>query len=170
MNKMIYFEYFNLNLKPFGNMKRILLSALISVTCTLLSEASSSYLFTYKADRINQELAKLQLIEDYIKSNPGVTPLRVQSNFSFLIDLNPDYNMVSNFGEKENDQLMGIPPFLWGLCLSVPGILIVYMMTEDNTQVKGAVWGCLVNGLTLSIGAVVYIYLIYTRFTSFFYW
>jgi hypothetical protein len=38
---------------------------------------------------------------------------------------------------------LGIPSFLWGCLLSWVGILLVYLLTEENRdETKKAVWGC----------------------------
>lgn len=38
---------------------------------------------------------------------------------------------------------LGIPSFLWGCILSWVGILLVYLLTEENKdETKKAVWGC----------------------------
>lgn len=45
---------------------------------------------------------------------------------------------------------LGIPSFLWGCCLGVSGLIVVYIVTDnDREEVKKALNGCLVSGVVV---------------------
>ncbi len=52
---------------------------------------------------------------------------------------------------------LGIPSFIWGFCLGVVGILIVYLTTEDTEEAKKALLGCVIaNALWLILYLVLW--------------
>ena len=44
-----------------------------------------------------------------------------------------------------DDPPLGIPSFLWGMCLGLPGLAVVYFITEDDEETKKALWGCIAS-------------------------
>jgi zinc transporter ZupT len=55
-----------------------------------------------------------------------------------------------------SDELaLGIPSFLWGCVFGIVGVLVVYLMTDENKdQTKKAFFGCIAGSL---IGTVLYV-------------
>lgn len=46
----------------------------------------------------------------------------------------------------DNGPVLGIPSFLWGCVLGLAGLIIVYIVTDNNREeVKKAFTGCLVS-------------------------
>ena len=55
-------------------------------------------------------------------------------------------NLVSDSSlpSDTKNPVLGIPSFLWGCGLGVVGILVVYIVSdEDKVETKKALWGCL---------------------------
>ncbi len=71
---------------------------------------------------------------------------------------------ASAFLEVTGDTL-GIPPFLWGCILGVIGILLVYIISDNNKEAtRKALVGCLVGYGT---ALVVYLILVFAVWGSF---
>ena len=51
----------------------------------------------------------------------------------------------------------GIPPFLVGMLLSVPGAVLIWYLTDEHVATRQAIWGAAVG--TVIIGAVVFVIL-----------
>jgi hypothetical protein len=138
-------------------MKTLMLSAIISIGCTILCLSNTNELFTYDASKIDQEMAQLQSLEDYIYANPDVTPTNLQlQNCIHTLGLNIN-NELSSCLSTYGDEPMGISPFWWGCCFGVWGILIVYLVSEDKDQTKIALKGCVIGSLIeTAVGVVCY--------------
>lgn len=53
---------------------------------------------------------------------------------------------------------LGIPSFLWGCVFGLLGVLLVYLVSDENKdETKKAVWGCVVSG---AVSVVYYIIVI----------
>jgi hypothetical protein len=92
------------------------------------------------------EFKQLDKIENYLKTNPGSTleELKIQNQDLLAgIEIAEESAIVSS---AKGDLPGGIPPFLWGCVLGVIGILLVYIMSDnDKDLTKKAVIGCLVG-------------------------
>ncbi len=121
-------------------MKKIvsLLSLILLTVSMSFAEETLSY------DELNNEFTELNKVENYIQNHKGVTLSEIQSQ-------NP--NVLSNIDlSNENSAVVvgdlpaNIPPFLWGCVLGVIGILLVYILSDnDKNLTKKAVIGCLVG-------------------------
>jgi hypothetical protein len=97
-------------------------------------------------------------LEQYLANNSGKTYSEVNQDNSLL--LNGVSSTTSLPLNASGDQrALGIPSFLWGCVFNVVGILIVYLVTDDTTQTKQALYGCLV-------GTAVWVILNFTAFSS----
>ncbi len=130
-----------------SDMKKILLTLCLGTFVTMFAMANNADLFSYNADEINQELAQLQSLEDYVSANPGITLTNLQAeNNSLISDLNLD---MINFGSLSlsGEPPLGIPSFLWGCVFTVVGVAVVYFVTDqDMDETKKAILGCVVSG------------------------
>ena len=63
-----------------------------------------------------------------------------------------------------DDPPLGIPSFLWGMCLGLPGLAVVYFVTEDDEETKKALWGCLVSVAVYGVLYVLYVLLLGASF------
>jgi hypothetical protein len=99
---------------------------------------------------LNFAMQELNELESYLNLNEGVTYSDVAKNASELV-LNVSSSPAPAGGSEDP---LGIPSFLWGCVLGWVGILIVYLVSdEDMDETKKALWGCLTG---TAVGVVVY--------------
>jgi hypothetical protein len=46
-----------------------------------------------------------------------------------------------------NEKVFGIPSFLWGCVGWIPGVAVVYLVSQDKAETKSAIIGCVVGSL-----------------------
>lgn len=139
-------------------MKKILLTVCTSLFVFLFASANNADLFTYDVEAVDQELAQLQSLEDYVCVNPGITLTDMQSeNNGLLAGMNLNTN-TGGFPFLSGEPPLGIPSFLWGCILSWVGILVVYLVTDnDKDETKKALMGCLVNAGAIIIWEIFWV-------------
>jgi hypothetical protein len=135
-------------------MKKIL--TLLTVLSLSFTAVSAEDTFNYDEQNLNKEFSQLNKIENYVNSNEGATLESIQKENAQLlsgIELSNENSATFLAG----DLPANIPPFLWGCVLGVIGILLVYILSDnDKDLTKKAVIGCLVGW-----GAGIVIYLIF---------
>jgi hypothetical protein len=96
----------------------------------------------YDEKTINAEFEKLNKLEQYVNTNEGTTLADVQET-ELAKDLKLDTNVTSTVAA--GDLPLNIPAFWWGCVLGLVGVLVVYIVTDqDKDQTKKALYGCLV--------------------------
>ncbi len=109
--------------------------------------ASNSDLFKIDFDAVHQEFTELNMLEDMVDSNPGLTYSELQiTNVSLVESL----SLVPNAAVPlaNGNAVLGIPSFWWGCGLGLVGVGVVYFLTDkDSSEAKKALWGCLVGSL-----------------------
>jgi hypothetical protein len=118
--------------------------------------------FTYDEASISQEFAPVAQLENYLVVNFEQADVNfVKQNNNLLlaavektINLNPTLPL-----DSDKNPILGIPSFVWGLCLGVIGIVVVAVVGDDlpkderKEQVKKSAIGCLVG---YGVGALIY--------------
>lgn len=111
-------------------------------------------------------MVELNKLNDYITQNEGVTYEDLKVLESALI-VNVSNSSAPLGMANENESPLGIPAFFWGCFLGWVGILLVYMITDnDKEQVKKALNGCLIAGGVYVVIGAVYIILVATIVTT----
>lgn len=147
----------NFHKKYCQNMKKITFLILL-ITCFYSNVFANDPFQKIDTDK---EFEQLNKIERFINSNDGTTLEDLQmSNSSLLENINISANIDSSI---TNSDLPGnIPPFWWGFCLSVAGLLIVLIMADgDKDLTKKAALGCILSavvGCVAYVGIYVYIF------------
>ena len=101
---------------------------------------------------LDQAMSELNILDNYLAQNEGVTYSELQASGSDLITNISDN--ASPMGMPAGDDLLGIPAFWWGCILGWVGLLLVYILTDnDKAEVKKALKGCIVSSL---VGVVLY--------------
>ncbi len=120
-----------------------------------LSVCSFAYEPLQKED-FTSEFKKLNQLESIIKANPNLTVDSViKEQPQLLKDLGINSETKSNIGDDDPMKPAGFPAFWWGFCLGVWGILIVYLITDnDKAALSKTVKGCITAS---AIGLGVYI-------------
>ncbi len=103
---------------------------------------------------IDQELEALQQInQKVLEENLDYTSLQA-SDAALVNDLNLSSSVDIGILKGDSDKPLGIPGFVWGFCLGLIGILIIYLAMDEGPerkkQVRNGVYGCLV-GVLLSV-------------------
>ncbi len=100
--------------------------------------------FNFDQSQIDSEFDQLNKIESFVEAN-DVTLEELQTQNSDLvsgIDLSSDASASIATG----DLPAGIPAFWWGCVLAILGVILVYVLTDqDKEQTKKALLGCLVS-------------------------
>lgn len=126
---------------------RKLLSTL-SVLCLTMTFAMATEpqpeAFTLNEEEIAAEFDQLNKIEKYVQES-DVTLEELQAQNSDLvsgIELSAD----TSGALAAADLPLGIPAFWWGCVLTLLGVILVYVLTDqDKEQTKKALIGCLVT-------------------------
>jgi hypothetical protein len=125
-------------------MKNIL--SIFSVFCLTISFVFANEPqdeFNYDESQLNAEFEQLNKIEKYVEQN-DVTLEELQAQNSDLV-AGIDLNTEATASLAAADLPAGIPAFWWGCVLAVLGVILVYVLTDqDKEQTKKALIGCLV--------------------------
>lgn len=106
---------------------------------------------------LSAAMLQLDELENYLAQNEGTTYADLALAGSDLID-NVSPSTAPMGMSANNDDLLGIPAFFWGCVLGWVGLLLVYILTDnDKEQVKKALTGCLVSTVAAAAFYVVYI-------------
>ncbi len=137
----------------------------------VITLANNATLFVYDGIQVENELAQLQRLEDFVYVNYGITLAELQSEKSDLVaDLNLTINILGGFDDEDGGPPMGIPSFLWGCCFGIVGVAIVYFAADNKSETRGAVIGCIISNL-LGIGCLVLYYVLVVYYAvSWWYW
>ncbi len=101
--------------------------------------AKSASLFSYDATKVEKALVSVNVLDDYVsKAMLSADELKL------------DTPVLKNFKATTplaggNHPVLGIPSLIWGLVLGWVGILIVYLVSEDNEETKKALYGCIIG-------------------------
>lgn len=94
----------------------------------------------FNSNEVQETFSKLSKLEQMHYDNPqaSLSELTSDADFSGLVIEAATISSVSNAGD-----LPLLPAFWWGCILGAIGILLVYLITEDQDQTMKALWGCL---------------------------
>jgi hypothetical protein len=141
-------------------MRKIMFVIILALS-TLSMRASVADLFTIDKATISSEMTDLNTLESYVEMNQGITLTDVQSMNSALTTnvLTAEESPFSQTSilRRGGDAPLGIPSFVWGFCLNLPGIAIVYFVADDKDETMKALWGCVASTAVWILFDVIYI-------------
>lgn len=118
----------------------------------------------FNDSEVYEAFADISTLDQYLQSNENKTYSDLETENSTLL------NGVSSstslpLGSAPSDELaLGIPSFLWGCVFGVIGVVVVYLMTDENKdQTKKAFYGCIASTV---VGVVFYIVVIAAATTT----
>ncbi|MGL4629604.1 MAG: hypothetical protein ACRCVT_00255 [Leadbetterella sp.] len=116
------------------------ISGMASNTITIKPNPSKE---VYVKPNFKEELSSLDQIESLVQNGQiDLETLRATSPSTVQNLDNSSTSAISAIGEVP----LGIPSIVWGICLGLLGVLIVYLVTDkDNEQTKKAFVGCLIG-------------------------
>lgn len=138
-------------------MKRILI--LLTSICFSLNSFASEPL---QKEDFSEEFKKLNQLEAIVNANPSITvDSLIKEQPQLMKDLGIDNKAKSNIGTDEDSMRpAGFPAFWWGFCLGVWGILIVYLITDnDKAAINKTVKGC-ITASAIYVGIVGLFYVV----------
>ncbi len=124
-------------------MKNLLFVFFTGVFSCHLLMAGNAQLFQLDENVILKKIEKLNQLENFVNQYGDVALSQIQKNDKELL-INIDTNNFQNL-DSVNTPPLGIPSFFWGACLSVPGLIIAAIVTNDKKETQYAGWGCLSN-------------------------
>jgi hypothetical protein len=127
----------------------LLIFSMVMLSSVASFASTNADLFSFDENAMISQLAEVASIEDYVNNNQGVTLLDLKSEGLFANQLN--LFSSNSFAALTAESPLGIPPFVWGFCLGVPGIAIVYFVAEDKDMTKKALLGCVVGGAVYTV-------------------
>jgi hypothetical protein len=141
-------------------MKKFLLSFLCLLGGLYPSLANGPDDLKFDQKGFETEFRQLNQLENHVNTHPGVTLEKVAEQNADLVQGMPlESNTIATI-MADGGPALGIPGFWWGFCLGWVGLLVVYLVTDnDKDQVKKALTGCLI---ATAIWAVIYFGLIGT--------
>ncbi len=120
------------------------------------ASANNSSLFSYNKSDVNSKLNCVTAVENFVNQNEGVTIANLNADGQQLVAA-ANLTEATSISASLLDGPVGIPSFVWGLCLSVTGILVVYLVTQDGDETKKALFGCLLGGVVYGVFYVIYV-------------
>ena len=85
------------------------------------SFAGVSEVFNYDANRVQMELADLDVVDQFVEQSDMTYTELTQSNNAMASTLS--YGQTGAFGIQLLEPAWGIPSIAWGFCCSLPGVL-----------------------------------------------
>jgi hypothetical protein len=141
---------------------------LIFMTFSILSFAEVfEDVFSIDRAEVEERFTNLSEIEEVVKQE-SLDVHSLEVSHPTLLS-NPTFKLSTGFSvmgalAMMDDPPLGIPSFLWGMCLGLPGLAVVYFVTEDDEETKKALWGCLVSVAVYGVLYVLYILLLGSSF------
>jgi hypothetical protein len=121
-------------------MRKSLLTLFLVAAVIVANASKSGDLFRIDEQKLAVEMADLSAIEDLVNTeNLTLSQLFADNNELAVSALMPSYGAADML---EDGPPLGIPSFVWGLCLGLIGVLVVYIVTESRSESMKAVWGC----------------------------
>ncbi|MGR3811499.1 hypothetical protein [Jiulongibacter sp. NS-SX5] len=100
-------------------------------------------------DESEIDLSKAEKLESLILNEPNLDYQTLKESAPELMDNFVDHTEDNSAAFLDSSDTI-IPPFWWGFCLGIWGILIVLILTDKNkVAVKKAFVGCLVMGISV---------------------
>ena len=124
-------------------MKKLLVSVflVLSAGFTILANDADLFKLDYKA--VQKEFSELNQLASMVTANADLTYSSLQlANSNLVTSLRLVPESVLPDGTK--NPVLGIPSFLWGCAFGVVGMVVVYLVSnQDMVETKKALWGCI---------------------------
>lgn len=142
-------------------MKKVLLAFFASIALLLSNDVlavSNTELFTIDEAVLEETFAPIQELEQIVASNPTADLNFVQHNYAAAMNaVNLLDEALSLTKPMEDRPVAGISSYLWGACLGIAGILIVYFVLDDASpafrkkETNHAIVGCAISAAVWTV-------------------
>jgi hypothetical protein len=161
-------------------MKKFLFKSL-SVTLAILLLNMQSFAFNLKStvdisateisattefndSEIYEAFADISTLDQYLQTNEDKTYSDLELEDSSMLAGVSSSTTLPLSSSASDELALGIPSFLWGCVFGIIGVVVVYLMTDENKeQTKKAVYGCVASTV---VGVVFYIVVIAAATTT----
>jgi hypothetical protein len=148
-----------INLLSLLTMKKLL--SILSVLCLAIAFVTAAEpqpeAFILNEEEIAAEFDQLNKIEKFVQESDVTLEELQAQNADLVSGIELSSNSAGVLATMEAP--LGIPAFWWGCVLSWVGLLLVYVLTDqDKAETKQALIGCLVNAgviILLNVGLAV---------------
>lgn len=134
-------------------MKSLLLTlfaVFFSATALLAGQADD---FKIDRQKVQDEFADLSRLEQSVVVNDYLTLSEMKDNNL----LSAEFASMNLSSSMMMDSALGIPGFWWGCIFGPIGILVVYLVTDnDRDEVKSAFTGCIVGTAVSAVFYLIY--------------
>jgi hypothetical protein len=133
--------------------KFTVLFVLMGLLFSFQSIAGNGDLFTYDKEKVNTEMAQLNMLEDVLIQDANLT-------YTDLLEV--DNSLVANLDYSSNAMMAGmsagpvIPSFWWGCLFGPIGVLVVYLVEEDRDETRSAIWGCVISAVLSGASSILW--------------
>lgn len=126
------------------------LLSILATLCLVFNLQAKPAEFSYDTRKVDAEFGQLNKLENYVTANPNAT---IADTKAASMASSMDLDLATVDVAKELPA--NIPAFWWGFCLTWVGLIVVYVITDnDKDQVKKALKGCIISSV---VGLVVYL-------------
>ncbi len=109
--------------------------------------------FELQSNFEEENFTSLNTLEKFVQDNPGTDFAKIKAENPELLQ-NLNLQTETNIGVAKDMPILGA--FWWGCCLGVIGLLLVYIITDnDKMQMKSALVGCVIVTLLVGIGGII---------------
>jgi hypothetical protein len=138
---------------------------LLATLLTFGLGANNADLFKVDDEKLNEEFAELNKLEQIVTNTEDATFQKLQADHAGLMEsIGLKSDITTGIMGLYYEPPLGIPSFVWGLCIGVAGILVVYLVTEDTDETKKALWGCVAGTALYALLYVLYIIILGSSF------
>jgi hypothetical protein len=131
-------------------MRKIYIVLALVVLAAVQPRAAEKSMFQVDEARIQTEMQGLNQLEEYLTTSDATLAAMTAENHFLLNNVrtgSADLGMLMGLSEPP----LGISSFIWGFCLGLPGIAIVYFVADDSDETRKALWGCVAGGLLYTV-------------------
>lgn len=108
----------------------------------------------FQNESLDNDFKEINKVEQFVNENPNTTLQDLKTNHSELVE-EIAFDTHTSSALIVNDDLIGIPPFWYGFCFGIIGIVLVYILTDNDKELtQKALKGCLVSA---AVGVGLYI-------------
>lgn len=148
-------------------MKKLVLLFFVVLLSAVHLSASNAGLFKIDEVQLAEEMRGVNELESFVLQNEGVTLTELNTSPSLRASLSQEALALVD-GMNLLEPPLGIPSFCWGGCLGWVGILITYLVTDqDKDETTKALYGCLAQGVCGILIYVVYIFWLVSVFATY---